>query len=118
MQRKRQADRDGATEALAAAYQGSALRASNDERLRDDSAAALGLPPAMLAELGAASGTATPFAHGVWVLLKARREHPCGRARQMVCYCARAAFTTRASCCAGASRHVQACFNAGSGKPC
>ena len=82
MQRTRQADRDGATEALAAAYQGSALRASNDERLRDDAAAALGLPAAMRAELGAASGTATPFAHGVWVLLKARTVDPCRRARQ------------------------------------
>ena len=89
--RSLQADREGATDVLAAAYQGSALRASNDERLQDDAAAPAGLPPAMVAELSAASGTATPFAHGVWVLLKARRAGPWGGGARAALSCLRAA---------------------------
>ncbi|KAK9823026.1 hypothetical protein WJX81_000228 [Elliptochloris bilobata] len=57
--------------ALAAAYQGSALRAANDERLKRDADAAADLPPAMLAEMAArcSSSTSTPAAHGLHVIL-------------------------------------------------
>ena len=63
-----QADRDGESEALAIAYQGSMLWAANDERLRADAKAAGCLPPGTALR----SGTTTPFAFGLWVILKAR----------------------------------------------